>query len=274
MNKKNKKSLYYLLLEKLEKYNLLMTESNPLITNFFFNNKKYPITIQSKDWLLFSRDTYIALLKNNQIDIPSDISPEVFQSFIKYFEDGELPAIQQNNIDEYAKLNKIFQISSFDTLIQAKQDYYTQSLNNINSLNDDSILDKSDIENKISQLLDDYILNYGEYLIKTPVQSLFNIITNPNCRFTLHNDFYELIKSNYNQTHDPTKFALIQFLDGNLITRQNLCDSIRNKSFHLGFVPNFDFSLFLPIENSISTEKVEIIQKDLTFKLDPLFLIM
>lgn len=113
-----------------------MINNKPLNTKFLFNDTEYPITIQSNDWQYFSRDAFITLLMNNQIIIPSDISEEVFQSFIDYFERKVFPDIQQNNINEYSILNKIFQVPSIDALIQSKLDYYTQSLNNINCLND------------------------------------------------------------------------------------------------------------------------------------------
>ena len=83
-------------------------------------------------------------------------------------------------------------------------------------------------------------------LIKAPLNSLYNILSNPNRHFTLHNDLYELIQSNYIETNDAKIFVLLQFLDGNLITRENLLDSIRNKNIHYNFNPKFDFSIILP----------------------------
>ena len=78
--------------------------------------------------------------------------------------------------------------------------------------------------------MDYYITEFGSEIIKLPIQSLCNILTNPSLKFTLHNDFYELILSNFNQTNDSNIFILLQFLDGKLISSQNFIDSIQNQT--------------------------------------------
>ena len=58
-----------------------------------------------------------------------------------------------------------------------------------------------------------------------------------------------LIRNNFKKTKKTEIFILLQFIDGNLIEKENLIDSIRNEKDHFGFKPKFDLlSLFNRIQ--------------------------
>lgn len=215
-----------------------------------FHNQPFEVHLHQEICSHFPQDVLVSFLLNNNYTIRADVSNEVVNSFIQYFNNQTLPNITHDNIDDYAQLNQEFQVPAISQLIQSKRDFYSSGLNNINKLKNNDLIDKSDIEHQISQNLDNYILQYGEELMKIPIQSLFNILSNEDCQFTRHDLLYELIMSHHQITHNSIIFILLQFIDGNSISSQNLMELIANKDRYYGFLPKISISN-LSIQNSI-----------------------
>ena len=99
-------------------------------------------------------------------------------------------------------------------------------------------------------------------MLNAPVQSLFNIFYYKDKNFTEHNRLYELIQSNFQKTKKSEIFILLQFIEGNLIEKENLIDSIRNEKDHFGFKPKFDLlSLFNRIQELEELNEIQIKRK-------------
>ena len=63
---------------------------------------------------------YTTLIEKSQYEVKSDVSKEVFESFIKYWMDRELPDINKSNIHEYEKLSKEFDLMKDIILLYRK----------------------------------------------------------------------------------------------------------------------------------------------------------
>lgn len=203
-----------------------------------------------------SQNIYISLKKNAQYIIKSNISKEVMQSIINYLTQNELPNITAQNKIEYYQLSKEFNIMG--NLLYLHQDTVESYLHNIDILKDQSINDKSQFEEIISNFLDDYLLNCGEELFYTPIQSLYRIFNNENRKLTNQNLCYNLIKQHFDKTKDSTIFSLLPLLDGENLSEENIRDSIESRNKRLGMMPNIEFSYFLQKDDEIKKLKEEI----------------
>lgn len=249
--------------------------SNDLNAKFIYKNQEYQIILQPKDCQNLPQPILLSLLTQHQYKIQSNVSSDVFQSFINYFTNRVIPSIQNENIDEYDQLSKELNLISISEIIQQKRNYNNDIKNDIKKLSDNFITDKSEIEHRISQRLDDLLISYGEELINSPIQSLCNIFSFQDCNFTNHDRLYELIQSQYQKTKNSEIFILLQFIDEN---------SIKNESSHFCFKPIFDNASIIGkiqelknqnekfIENFIKKNKNissnEISKNGLNYKLD------
>lgn len=189
------------------------------------------------------RSIFKALKINGKYEVESNVSEEVFLSFIKYIKENEEPEINEFNKQEYLKLSKEFQIMG--NLLTNDEDERNECLNNIKLLKDCSITDKSKIEKQISQDLDNYLKLCGEELLESPINSLFNIFSNPCKIFSAYNLCYNLIKHHYEKHQDLTIFIILKFLDGIKLDQNNLKDAIKSRHLRLNFMPQIEFSFVL-----------------------------
>lgn len=58
---------------------------------FIFNGNEYQILVHPNDYELFPNKVFISLLNQNQYEVKSNTSNEVFQSLIQYFIDKTQP---------------------------------------------------------------------------------------------------------------------------------------------------------------------------------------
>lgn len=227
-------------------------------TKFIFKSKEFQIAIQPKDSEQLPKNVLISILHHNNYKIQSNICDSTFQSIIKYFKDGTLPSIRYDDIKEYETISNELQIEDISKIVQIKREEYGQILNNINALMQSTLFDKSDLEHHISQNLDIYLELYGDEFMKIPIQSLYNIFSYKDRNFSSDNQLYELIQSHFQKTNDSTIFILLQFINGNSISKQNLIDCLNNASLHFGYQPNLD----LPSIIKMSENKDNNDQKD------------
>lgn len=78
---------------------------------------------------------------------------------------------------------------------------------------------------------------------------------------TLHNHLYELIISHYQRSNDSNIFLLLKLIDGNLLSRENQIDSIKNQESRFGIKVNFDNSFFNAINSLDNCNKIMIAVK-------------
>lgn len=175
---------------------------------FIFKTQEIQITLQSKDFEDLPKQVLLSLLKKHQYEIQSNISKETFQSIIKYFASGNIPDIQVENIDEIDMISKELNIQSILNVIQQKRELFDNILKYINLLSDKSSADKSVAEHKISQSLDYILLYYGNKLMNSQIQSLYNIFSYEDRNFTSHERLYDLIQSHFEKNHNPEIFIL------------------------------------------------------------------
>lgn len=129
-----------------------------------FMDKKYEISIEFKHGIealnKIPKEIGYKLFKNEPYKVQSNVQPEVFQSFLKYWQNSEEPNITDDNIYEYYLLSKEFCLMS---------EYFSEETNenklhiaslkyltNINP-NEQNAIDKAKEERYIAMNLDSYI---------------------------------------------------------------------------------------------------------------------
>lgn len=222
---------------------------------------QYKLILNSKEFIIpsnfprlddISSTIYQSLTEDHQYVVQSFVSEEVFQSFIKYLINNDIPNINFHNKFEYHQLSKEFNImGNLLIKIQKTKESY---INVLKLLKDETNKDKSSFEEIISQNLDDYLENCGEQLLSLPIQSLCRIFNNKNRQLTKQNLCYQLIKSHFEQTNDSNIFVLLLSLDGNRLSKENLEESINLRNDRFGMMPNLEFSFF--DEKEAEIEKV------------------
>lgn len=211
-------------------------------------NETFQFTLRSKTYnvpLIYSRLADISpnISKslifglNHQYHIESDVSDEVFQSFMQYLISDEIPDIQINNINEFSELSKEFHL--LEEVIQNKKEEFGEYLVNLNGLHSKNSLF---YEEQIASNLDEYLEKYGQELMKKPVQSLFNVFNHEKRRLTKHDLAYELIKQHHESTNDFDIFILLDKLDGSKLSRSNFLESLSLREERLNHMPIIDFS--------------------------------
>lgn len=138
-------------------------------------NKEYEIPCQFKGLSDINQDIYTQLLfsPNHTYIVSSDVSEEIFQSFLDYWIQQKKPEINSKNVYEYLNLSDEFQI--MQDLIKAAKLQWNQYERNLDMLSSNSTSDKHIVEEDVSQNLDEYIEKYGKSLMNLNIQTLHNI---------------------------------------------------------------------------------------------------
>lgn len=113
----------------------------------------------------------------HEYSVESNVSSQIFESFIGYLINGNIPSIQISNINEYEKLSHEF--DQLRSEIEQKKNEFGEHLINLNGLQE-KCDDKSTYEEEIAKKLDEYVTKYGCELMKSPIQSLYNIFSHKN----------------------------------------------------------------------------------------------
>lgn len=142
---------------------------------FIVNDKAFIIPLFDKLMNISSniREELI-FSQQHQYHVQSKIRTEVFEDFIKYLTTNEIPNLSISNINEYDDLS-----SEFETLldeVEEKKNELGEFLINIKGLQREIREDKSQFEESIAIKLDEYIDKYGAELMKSSINSLFNIL--------------------------------------------------------------------------------------------------
>ena len=172
----------------------------------YLKNKKYMIPKKKQIICVVSERVANDLLINNQYFVFSDVSEEVFISFLEYWKDqSKTPDITPENLQEYEKISQEFEMMK-DIISAQKEDH----LFNIKILQNSCCYDKTNIETKISKQLDFYLDNYSDEMQKIPINSLYNIFYTKE-RISIHPaKAYDIISN----SNDSEKYILLNSIDG------------------------------------------------------------
>ena len=177
---------------------------------------------------------------NNQYYVQSNVSEEVFQSFVDYWINNTLPDIRKDNISEYLQISQEFNL--LKELIDSKMELWGEYLIHLNGLNERNNKELSLHEEQITKNLDYYLENYGEQVMNKPIQSLFNIFNHKQRNLTKFNIAYELIKIQSRKSNNSEVFILLPSLDGTKLNEKYLKESISLVQERQGFMPMIESS--------------------------------
>ncbi|KAK8840225.1 hypothetical protein M9Y10_031170 [Tritrichomonas musculus] len=188
----------------------------------------------------------------------SNVSEEVFQSFLNYLINDEEPDINLDNVNQYYEISQEFNL--LQEIISAKIHSFGEYFVNINGLMQKNT-DLSKYEESIAINLDDYIEKYGSSLMQSPIQSLYNIFSHPKRNLNDHNRAYNVITQYFNETKNSSIFVLLDTLDGSKLTKSNLSEALTLRHECMNHMPNVDFEF---VSRVISKEE-ELESKFTTF---------
>ena len=123
---------------------------------FFFKTNEFQVPMRLD--VLMNPKISRSLFINRRYYFESDVSLEVFRSFIVYWTTGIFPkdCINKENFVEHEMLSEELQIESICSIIDAKRREIGEELINISKIQSPFIKDKSIAEEEISKSFDDY----------------------------------------------------------------------------------------------------------------------
>lgn len=222
--------------------------------------KTFTIPTIFKHSVDISPDIYNYLIFNSDhsYHVKSNVSEEVFQSFLNYLINDEEPDINLDNINQYYEISQEFNL--LQKIISAKIHSFGEYFVNINGLMQKNT-DLSKYEESIAINLDDYIEKYGSSLMQSPIQSLYNIFSHPKRNLNDHNRAYNVITQYFDETKNSSIFVLLDTLDGSKLTKSNLSEALALRQERMNHMPNVDFEF---VSRVISKEE-ELESKFATF---------
>lgn len=222
---------------------------------FVLNSKEFEIPSNISRLHDMSPNIYLSFISEGFYTVQSDVSEEVFKSFIKYLVTNEVPNIDITSIMEYSQLSQEFNL--MHSLIFSIEHTKEFHVHQVEKLNNPSIQNKSEIEKFIAKSLDGFIINCGEQLLCSSIHSLYRIFNHSERSLTQHNLCYILIKDHFSRTQNPSIFIILQFLDGNKLSKENLDDCIKSRDSRHGILPRIEFSYISELESQVMSAKQE-----------------
>lgn len=208
---------------------------------FILNDKAFSIRMNFKYFHNIPEEITYSLVNdpNHQYHVKVDVDEEIFQNFIYYLADDVIPNINEDNYYSYYELCDEFNVLDLISQVRSELNEYIINIKGLQYCKK-SILPT--IEEEISNHLDEYLIQQGELLMKSNIQSLYNIFKKGANQLNDHNLAYNLIKNEFEKSHDINICILLQFLDGRMLSEENLNDSISSQKLHYNFMPKIDFS--------------------------------
>lgn len=221
------------------------------IIQFPMNRKVFQKIPESKD------DIYNSLFNHHKYYVKSKVHLENFQSFLKYWEDGTFPKIENENIMEFYQLYIEFGfLDEYFTSPKFKKPLFNLSYLIDSEKNGSSL--RADIEKEIAQNLDDYIDNFSNDLQKVSITSLYNIFGHPNRNLKNQDKAYQFVtKASENQ--NKNFFILLDTFDLHKFNDAEIKrDFLFNRKDHFGFIPQNTESFIISIFEENKTLKSKI----------------
>lgn len=205
----------------------------------YLKDKTYKIPFKCDHLMHISEDISSSLIFGPQhhYQVKSNVTDEVFQSFIKYLANSERPDIQLSNIHQYIELSQEFQI--LQEMIDEKKSEFGEYFVNLNGLKNE---DSSIYEEQIAKKLDDYLEGYSELLMQSDIQTLHRIFNHEERRLTKHDLAYEMIKRQFEVSNNFEVFVLLDSLDGAKMARSSLEECLLLEDDRSGHKPKIEWS--------------------------------
>lgn len=156
----------------LEKKNIVFPKMEEHTYKLILNTKIFEIPSFFRRISKINENIYRILVKNLKYYIESNVNDDVFQSFINYWINKEIPDITPANFHEYYQLSQEFDL--MNDLIQAKEEEFSPSFQPIQNL----LCKKNNkcvSEELIAKNLDFYLNSNREEMMQIEITSLFNI---------------------------------------------------------------------------------------------------
>ena len=230
-------------------------------------NKVYEIPMMFKHIVEIPHKITKALIFNqsHQYQVESNVNDDIFQSFIDYMINDELPDINISNINDFLQLSQEFGLLEDD--LKTKIAQLGEYLVNLNGLHNTNSSDVSFYEEQIAIKLDDYLLKYGQILMDSSIQSLFNIFNHKKRKMTKNDLAYELIIDCFERKNNPDIFILLESIDGSKLSKSHLENAIKFKEKRFNHMPTIQFSYLASaiesqdkLQSQIDALKAELIQ--------------
>lgn len=230
--------------------------------NFNLKGLKFSIPFTRKNLNKISEDKelpYNTLVNNQIYTIESNVRNDIFQSYLNYWNDGEIPQINSDNIWEYYQLSNEFGLLS-EILSQPKFEQLFDLSFLIKQIQG-SNFNKSDIEKKIALNLQYYLENFSDELKRIQINILYNIFYHQERNLNDQDLAYNFIIETAINVNEGF-YILLPSLDiCKFASPQNQYDSYINQIKHQGFCPRNVEKYFL--SKFSASEKVAEIENKL-----------
>ena len=186
----------------------------------------------------------IKLIKNETYIVKSQVSPEIFQNFLDYWQHSKKIEFNSDNMFEYFLLSQEFGIK-IDSFSEKSNEniFHISILKYILKNNQNNILfDKSEQEKYIALHLDSFLQNYEDQLLSIPITSLFNIFFHKERILKVQQKAFDFINEHKNQ--NPDLLLLLPSLSSEQLNKEKFIDSMANIDKNFGFCPQISSSFF------------------------------
>ncbi|KAK8888254.1 hypothetical protein M9Y10_039319 [Tritrichomonas musculus] len=186
----------------------------------------------------------IKLIKNETYIVKSQVSPEIFQNFLDYWQHSKKIEFNSDNMFEYFLLSQEFGIK-IDSFSEKSNEniFHISILKYILKNNQNNILfDKSEQEKYIALHLDSFLQNYEDQLLSIPITSLFNIFFHKERILNVQQKAFDFINEHKNQ--NPDLLLLLPSLSSEQLNKEKFIDSMANIDKNYGFCPQISSSFF------------------------------
>lgn len=238
---------------------------------FYLNKKQFefPCSKNLLDQIPSENETlWKQLFIDHKYEVQSPVQEETFRIFLNFWQTKTIPKLNSKNIWEFCLLSNEFGIMKDHLSSPQFEDLYNisyliQADQDSNAIIQNS--DKSVIEKKIAEHLNEYLARSPNDLFQIPINSLYNIFSNPEKNITDYDEAYNLIVNESQNKNDL--FVLIGLLDGSQIKSQKIrCESILLKDEHLGFcpkniIPDDELKLQSEINKKLSQNNIQLVEE-------------
>lgn len=210
------------------------------------SQEEHKIKAQFKEIGNISGAIFTSLTRDKRYEIPFDVDSSILETFIQYLNgENKTPEIKIHELTQYIQLAEHFKLDSFQEYLNNKKELwspYEQVLSQL--LNPTSSINYYLCE-QISQRLDDYLINIGDKLLTAPIQCLYNIFFNPKRILKNEDVAYRMITDYFSRTKKSEILILIPSLHFENLHEDTIKDSILNKEYHEGMIPEINFKFIL-----------------------------
>lgn len=182
-------------------------------------------------------EIFIELMNNRKYKIKSKVSKETLESFIKYWQDGQMPEINSDNCWGYNQLSNEFGIMKEVSWEEYDLKLKISRLRSIGTDYENESADISSTEDTISQDLNTYLTECPNDLFSIRITSLYNIIRKGMQNVSDINQLYKMIVKNGKNNSDL--YVLLSLFNTDNLSEEAVIDAALNIDERNDFSPQF-----------------------------------